>query len=83
MRLDRRQREQVVAAEQRLQDDVVERERQRSAEHDERALGALQRDALASSRNDDDRDACEGDRETGHLPWADRVQADERGQDER
>ena len=44
------QREQVVPPEQRLQDDVVERERERRAEHDERALGALERQVVARRR---------------------------------
>ncbi len=53
--------EQVVTREQWLQDHVVERERERRAENDERALRALERQLAPRSERDHDRHAAECD----------------------
>ncbi len=60
----RRQREEVVAPEERLQHDVVERERERGAEHEQRSLRALERELFPGSERDDDGDAEQRDPET-------------------
>ena len=64
----RRQSEKVVAAEERLQDHVVESEGERRADDDERAFGALEREIVPGAERDDDRDADERDREPDDVP---------------
>ena len=77
------QREQVVAAEQRLQDDVVERERERRAENEERALCAPERQALPAPERDDHDDAGEREREADDVPEPDAFEPGGRREDDR
>ena len=65
-----------MPTEKRLQDDVVEGERERRAEHDERALGALERELVARAERHHDRDARERDRETDDASRTDPVETE-------
>jgi hypothetical protein len=73
--------EQVVSPEKWLEDDVVERERQRRPEDDERALRALEGQFGARAERDDDRDAGERDGETDDAPHADAVETERERQE--
>ena len=60
-----RERQQPVPLEQRLEEDVVEREGDRRAEDDQRPLRVGERELAARAEEDDDGDAGKGDREPG------------------
>ncbi len=79
----RREREQVVAPEQRLQHDVVEREREGSTEHEQRSLRALERELFPGSERDDDGDAEQRDPETQQAPGGELLEAHSDGEHER
>ena len=57
-----------MAPEERLQDDVVERERERRAEDDQRALRALERELLPGPERNDDGHPEQRDHEAQNAP---------------
>ena len=72
----RGQREQVVPSEKRLQDHVVERERERRPEDDQRALRSVERQRLARPERNHDRHAGERDGEPEHVSCPNAVEAE-------
>ena len=72
-----------MPAEERLQDDVVERERQGRHEHDQRPPYAVEREALAGAERDDDRDADERDGEADQASRDEPIEPEEDGEHER
>ena len=77
------QSQEIVASEERLQDDVVEREGQRRSDHDQRPLRALERQLLSRPERDDDRDTAERDREPEQAPRGEALEPDGDGQHQR
>ena len=78
-----RQRQEVVAGQEWLEKDVVEREGHRCADDDQRALHTSERERLAGPERNDDPDAEQSDDQADQAPREKALETDGDGEGER